>query len=56
VPERFGSAMTQQERIRIIAPPLRLPNFSVKQHWHLRFHEDAANVWLRRMMAELFLR
>jgi DNA-binding transcriptional LysR family regulator len=55
VPERFGSAMAQQEKIRIIAPPLRLPNFSVKQHWHLRYHADPANAWLRRVMAQLFL-
>jgi len=55
VPERFGSAMAQQERVRMLAPPIRLPSFSVKQHWHERFHADPANQWLRRVMAELFL-
>jgi hypothetical protein len=25
----------------------------VKQHWHERFHADAGNAWLRRMLAEL---
>jgi DNA-binding transcriptional LysR family regulator len=55
VPERFGSAMAQQEKVRMLAPPIRLPNFSVKQHWHERFHADPANQWLRRVMAELFL-
>ncbi|MDB5764818.1 MAG: LysR family transcriptional regulator [Herminiimonas sp.] len=54
VPERFGTAMANQEKIRILASPIRLPNFSVKQHWHERFHADPANKWLRRIIAQLF--
>lgn len=55
VPERFGTATAQQEQVRMLAPPVKLPSFSVKQHWHERFHADPANQWLRRVVAQLFL-
>lgn len=54
VPRKLGEALISQEEIRLIDPPTPLPSFSVKQHWHERFHADPGNVWLRRTIAELF--
>jgi DNA-binding transcriptional LysR family regulator len=54
VPQKLGEKLVSQEEIKLLAPPLPLPSFSVKQHWHERFHADAGNVWLRRTIAELF--
>jgi hypothetical protein len=34
-------------------PPVELPGFAVKQYWHERFNQDAANVWLRSGVAQL---
>lgn len=56
VPRRLGEALAQQERIQSLEPPVALPAFAVKQHWHERFHADPANIWLRQTMAELFSR
>ena len=53
VPRRLGEALAQQERVRMLEPPVSLPQFAVKQHWHERFHADAGNAWLRRTLAEL---
>ncbi|HEV8691211.1 MAG TPA: LysR family transcriptional regulator [Ideonella sp.] len=53
VPRRLGEALAQQERVALLEPPLALPAFAVKQHWHERFHADAANIWLRQTLAEL---
>lgn len=53
VPRRLGVALAQQERVRMFEPPVSLPPFAVKQHWHERFHADGGNAWLRRMLAEL---
>jgi hypothetical protein len=43
-----------QEDVIVLDPPIGLPSYSVKQHWHERFHADAANIWLRRTLSELF--
>lgn len=53
VPRRLGEALAQQERVRLLDPPVKLPPFAVKQHWHERFHADAGNVWLRNSLAQL---
>jgi DNA-binding transcriptional LysR family regulator len=54
VPRRLGETLAQQERVQLLEPPLSLPSFAVKQHWHDRFHADVANIWLRRTLAEVF--
>jgi hypothetical protein len=36
--------------------PILTPRFQIKQFWHQRNHHDVANAWLRRTIAELFLR
>jgi DNA-binding transcriptional LysR family regulator len=54
VPHRYGAAMAGREKIRMPAVPVTLPSFSVKRHWHERYHADASNRWLRQVMAQLF--
>jgi DNA-binding transcriptional LysR family regulator len=54
VPRLLGQALATQERVQVLEPPVPLPAYKVKQHWHERFNADAGNVWLRRTMAELF--
>jgi len=53
VPRRLGEALARQERVRLFDPPVPLPSFAVKQHWHERFHADVANAWLRKTLAEV---
>jgi DNA-binding transcriptional LysR family regulator len=40
--------------LKIMPPPVKLPNYTVSLFWHERFDRDAANVWLRRLYIELF--
>jgi DNA-binding transcriptional LysR family regulator len=54
VPRLLGETLASQEAIKLLDPPVALPSYSVKQHWHDRFHADPGNVWLRRTLAELF--
>ena len=54
VPRQLGNALAQQERVKVLEPPLPLPAYKVKQHWHERFNADAGNQWLRKTMAALF--
>ena len=54
VPRVLGDTLATQEPIQLLEPPVPLPSYSVKQHWHDRFHADAGNMWLRRSIGELF--
>jgi DNA-binding transcriptional LysR family regulator len=54
VPRLLGETLASQEAIKLLDPPVALPSYLVKQHWHDRFHADPGNVWLRRTMAGLF--
>jgi DNA-binding transcriptional LysR family regulator len=54
VPRQLGQALAEQERVKVLEPPLPLPSYKVKQHWHQRFNLDAGNIWLRNTMAALF--
>ncbi|MDP9013391.1 MAG: LysR family transcriptional regulator [Pseudomonadota bacterium] len=54
VPRLLGETVATQEHVQLLQAPLKLPSYSVKQHWHERFHADPGNVWLRRTLASLF--
>lgn len=53
VPRRLGEALAAQEEINIFPPPIPLPTYAVKVHWHARFHADEGNIWLRQRIARL---
>lgn len=53
VPRKLGESLPASEGIRMLEPPVALPPFAVKQHWHERFHADAGNAWLRATLAQL---
>ena len=54
VPRLLGNALASQEQVQLLEPPVPLPKYKVKQHWHERFNADAGNIWLRTVLAQLF--
>ncbi|HTH75015.1 MAG TPA: LysR family transcriptional regulator [Trinickia sp.] len=55
VPHAVGYAYsTAHASIVLVEPPLPLPRFDLRQHWHRKFHNDARTVWLRSLVAEIF--
>jgi DNA-binding transcriptional LysR family regulator len=54
VPRELGHALAAQESVKVLEPPVPLPTYKVKLHWHERFNLDAGNIWLRNTMAGLF--
>jgi hypothetical protein len=54
VPMAVGASFAQFARIKLMEPPLEIPTFDLKQHWHRKFHQDAKNAWLRSVVADLF--
>lgn len=56
LPRHIGATLAALGGLHVHACPFPIPEFSVKQHWHARYHHDMANRWLRNLCARLFLR
>lgn len=54
VPLELGNVFAKLGTVKIVPPPVPLPPFGLRQFWHPRFHEDRANIWLRRLIKETF--
>ena len=55
MPRQIGELLARNAGLRVLACPFPVPTFTVKQHWHARFHEDPANRWLREQVAALLM-
>jgi DNA-binding transcriptional LysR family regulator len=55
VPFAIGAGLAKLGDIKLVRPPFKAKPRVVKQHWHARFQHDAANRWLRSLVAELFM-
>jgi DNA-binding transcriptional LysR family regulator len=47
-------ARSHRDALRILAPPLELPGFTMVAVWHERLHRDPAHRWLREWLARRF--
>lgn len=56
LPQHIGETLARAAGLRVLQCPFEIPSFTVKQHWHARYHHDPANRWLRSVCADLFLR
>lgn len=56
VPRHIGETLANSSAgvLNVHDCPVPVPPFTVKQHWHARFHQDSANRWLRALCEELF--
>jgi len=54
LPRHIGETLARNAGLLALPCPFEIPGFKVKQHWHARFHHDAANQWLRGVCVNLF--
>lgn len=54
LPRHIGETLARSAGLKVLPCPLPIDGFTVKQHWHTRFHQDPANRWLRAICTELF--
>lgn len=54
VPHSCARAFSKLGSLRMFDLPMKAPTFDLKQHWHARYHRDAANQWLRGVLYECF--
>jgi DNA-binding transcriptional LysR family regulator len=55
LPRHIGETLARIGGLRVFDSPVPIPSFTVKQHWHARYHQDPGNRWLRGVIATLFL-
>jgi len=55
LPRQIGETLARAGGLKIYPCPVPIPGFTVKQHWHARYHHDPGNRWLRGVCANLFL-
>ena len=51
-PTRVLRPLAAPFRLKLLAPPLELPRFSIWQAWHPRVQHDPAHVWFRAVVAD----
>jgi DNA-binding transcriptional LysR family regulator len=56
VPIGIGHIFAQFAPVRFAPLPFDAPEVALQQIWHRRSHNDPGSAWLRRLIAELFLR
>ncbi len=56
LPQHIGETLAAASGVKVHACPFEVPGFTVKQHWHARYHHEPGNRWLRSVIATLFLR
>jgi DNA-binding transcriptional LysR family regulator len=56
LPRHIGETLAAMGGLRVHACPVPVPPFTVKQHWHARYHHEPGNRWLRSVVAGLFMR
>jgi DNA-binding transcriptional LysR family regulator len=55
VPYAIGASLARLAAIKLVKPPFKARPRVVRQHWHSRFQNDAANRWIRGVVADLFM-
>ena len=53
IPSRMAAGLQGRRNLRVLESPVRFPRIEIRQHWHERYHHDAANKWLREFVAQL---
>ena len=56
LPRHIGETLAAASGVRVHDCPVAIPSFTVKQHWHARYHHEPGNRWMRGVVASLFLR
>jgi DNA-binding transcriptional LysR family regulator len=55
VPYAIGEGLAKLADIKLVKTPFKAKPRIIHQYWHSRFQHDAANRWLRSLVAELFI-
>jgi DNA-binding transcriptional LysR family regulator len=54
LPRHTGETLARAGGLKVFPCPFPVQSFTVRQHWHARYHNDAGNRWLRGVCRNLF--
>ncbi len=54
IPIFLAQTLLKKENLKILSTSWELPSYTVKQHWHSRFHHRASHKWLRETCFNFF--
>ena len=54
LPDGRADLFAARVPIKVLPPPVAMPQFGVCIHWHERYHHDPAIRWMRRAFVDLF--
>ena len=54
LPRQIGETLARTSGLVVFDCPVPVPPFTVKQHWHARYHQEPGNRWLRGLCVSLF--
>ncbi|WP_116137293.1 LysR family transcriptional regulator [Trinickia diaoshuihuensis] len=54
LPRHIGETLAAANGLAVHPCPVPVDGFSVRQHWHARYHHEAGNRWLRGVVVQLF--
>ncbi|MFG0393039.1 LysR family transcriptional regulator [Pseudomonas sp. zbq_4] len=55
LPRTVARLYANEAKVRTLEAPLELPTYDLKQYWHGRLHHSPVNVWLRHLVADVFM-
>jgi len=55
IPGRLADAFAARVPIKVLPPPVAMPQFGVCIHWHERYHREPGIQWLRGFFMRLRL-
>lgn len=54
LPRHIGETLARNAGLTVHKCPVAIDEFTVRQHWHARYHDDPANRWMRSVFSGLF--
>jgi DNA-binding transcriptional LysR family regulator len=54
VPGRLAEAFQSRLPIKVMPPPVPIPSYDIRLHWHERYDRDPAIQWMRRAFVRVF--
>jgi len=56
LPRQIGETLARANKLKVLSCPFAIPSFTVKLHWHERYHNEPGHRWLRGLCTQLFQR